>query len=122
MLAVVKTPHTDLKIRGFIPTAVLQVLRTEYGSHLRIEKQKGEDDLIDVFATDLYKRFKKTVKPGDYVRTYRSNLSMSQADLGEKLGVSRAYICDIEKHRRQLGKDMAKQLVKLFHAPLEFFI
>ena len=121
MLAVVKTPHTDLKIRGFIATPVLRALRAEYGSHLRVETQKGEEEWVDVFETDLYKRFKKNVKPGDYIRTYRENLGLSQAELGDKLGVSRAYICDIEKHRRSIGKDMIKQVAILFDAPVEFF-
>ncbi len=122
MLAVVKTPHTDLKIQGFIPTSVLRVLRTTFGTQLRVESQKGDSEMVDVFATDEYKRFKKNVKPGDYVRTYRENLGLSQAALGEKLGVSRSYVCDIEKHRRDLGKDMAKKMAKLCDAPVTFFI
>ena len=92
MLKVMKTPHTEV------------------------------DELVDLFETDLYKNFKKNSKPGDYVRIYRENLGFNQADMGEKLGVGRAYICDIEKHRRSVGKDMAKQLAKLFDAPVEFFL
>ena len=122
MLAVVKTPHTEVKIRGFIPTPVLRVLRAEYGRDLHVKTDKGENELVDLFETDLYKNFKKNSKPGDYVRVYRENLGFSQADMGEKLGVGRAYICDIEKHRRPVGKDMAKQLAKLFDAPIDFFL
>ncbi len=80
-----------------------------------------DEELVDVFETDQYKRFKKKSKPGDYVLAYRENLGLSQAELGKKLGVSRAYICDIEKHRRSVGKDMAKNLAKITGAPVEFF-
>jgi len=122
MLAVVKTLHTNLKISGFISTPVLRVLRSEYGQDLHVKTDKGDEELLDVFETDLYKRFKKKSKPGDYVLTYRENLGLSQEALGKKLGVSRAYICDVEKHRRSIGKDMAKHLAKLCGAPVEFFL
>ena len=77
---------------------------------------------MNLFETNLYKDFKKNTKPGDYVHVYRQNFGFSQAELGEKLGVGRAYICDVEKHRRSIGKDLAKKFAKMFDAPVEFFL
>ena len=114
MLAVVKTPHTDLRIKGFIPRPVLKVLKTEYGKSLEVKTDKDDDELVDFFETDIYKDFKKRMTPGDYVRMYRENMNLTQAALGEKVGMSRAYVCDVEHGRRAISKDIAKKLSKLF--------
>ena len=114
MLAVVKTPHTDLRIKGFIPRPVLKVLRTEYGKSLEVKVDNDDEELVDFFETDFYKDFKKRMKPGDYVRIYRENMSLTQTALGEKVGMSRAYICDVEHGRRPISKDIAKKFSKLF--------
>ena len=122
MLAVVKTPHTDLKIKGFVPKTVITVLKDEFGKALKIKIDKDDDELMDLFGTDLYKNFRKKVKPGDYIRTYRENLELTQAALGKKIGATRAYICDLEKNRRSISKEMAKKLAKIFGVSVSFFI
>ena len=122
MLAVVRTPRTDLKIRGDIPTTVLKVLRHEFGDKLKIKPDPDDEKLINVFDTPEYKEFKKRIKPGDYIRTYRENYALTQADLGEKVGVSRAYICDIEHSRRTISKNMAKKFSKLFKISTDHFL
>ena len=122
MLAVVKTPHTDLRIKGFIPGKVITVLRGEFGKTLKIVREKGDEEELDLFETDLYKEFKKRVAPGDYVRTYRENLGLSQAALAEKVGMGRAYICDLEKNRRPISKEMAKKLATIFSVSVSSFI
>ena len=114
MLAVVKTPHTDLRIKGFIPRPVLKVLKTEYGKSLQVKTDKDDENLVDFFETDFYKDFKKRMTPGDYVRMYRENMNLTQVALGEKVGMSRSYICDVEHGRRAISKDIAKKLSKLF--------
>jgi len=114
MLAVVKTPHTNLRIEGFIPRPVLKILKNEYGKYLKVKTDKDDEELIDFFETDLYKDFQKRMTPGDYVRMYRENMKLTQASLGEKVGMSRAYICDVEHGRRTISKDIAKKLSKLF--------
>jgi len=114
MLAVVKTPHTNLRIKGFIPRPVLKVLRTEYGKSLEIKSDKDDEELVDFFDTDIYKDFKKRMKPGDYVKMYRENLGLTQVALGEKIEMSRAYICDVEHGRRSISKEIAKKFSKLF--------
>jgi len=118
----VKTPHTDLRIKGFIPRPVLKVLKTEYGKSLEVKTDKDDDELVDFFETDFYKDFKKRMTPGDYVRMYRENMSLTQAALGEKVGMSRAYVCDVEHGRRAISKDIAKKLSKLFKISVSHLI
>jgi hypothetical protein len=49
MLAVVKTPRTNLRINGFIPMPVLRVLRNEFGEKLSVTSDKTDKDLKNAF-------------------------------------------------------------------------
>ena len=119
MLAVVKMPRIDIKIRGDIPRKVLKLLKDEYGSKLHL---KEDQEYVDFFETSIYKKAKKTMIPGTYVRIYRENHGLTQPDLGGKLGISKAYMCDIEKGRRSISKVMAKKLSNLFSVSVSHFI
>jgi hypothetical protein len=57
---------------------------------------------VDLFETDFYKTAKKYMTPGTYLRIYRENHQMTQ----EKLGASKAFVCDMEHDRRDISKDM----------------
>ncbi len=122
MLAVVKTPHTNLRMRGFIPAPVLRVLRHEFGKNLTVTADKDENKLENVFDSVEYKEFKKRVSPADYFRTYRENAGLTQSELAEKLGVTRAYICDIEHGRRAFSKQFAKHVARFFKISVEHLI
>ena len=71
MLAVVKTPLIDIHIKGKIPGRLVTMLKKEYGRKVRLTKE-GEDELLDVFQTDWYKRIKKTLTPGTNLKIYRN--------------------------------------------------
>lgn len=114
MLAVVKTPRTNMHISGFIPVPVLRVLRHEFGESLTLTPDKDDKKLENVFDCAEYKEFKNRVTPTDYIRSYRENAGLTQTELAEKLNVSRAYICDIEHGRRDISKQFAKQLADFF--------
>ena len=122
MLVAVKTPRTDLRLRGYVPRSVLRVLRHEYGPALRVKAEEGGEELVDVFETDFFREFKKKVKPGDYVRVYRENAGLSQVELADKLGVTRSYVCDIEHHRREISKNFARNLAAFFKISIARFL
>jgi transcriptional regulator with XRE-family HTH domain len=46
----------------------------------------------------------------------------SQVTFAKKLGVSRAYLCDIEKGRRLVGPGKAAQFAKIIGHPPEYFV
>jgi ribosome-binding protein aMBF1 (putative translation factor) len=92
---------------------ILRVLRSEFGEKLSVTSGKTDKDLESVFDSVEYKEFKKRVSPADYIRTYRENAGLTQTELAEKLGVSRAYLCDIEHNRRAFSKQFAKQVADL---------
>jgi DNA-binding XRE family transcriptional regulator len=122
MLAVVKTPRTNIQMRGFIPAPVLRVLRNEFGKKLTITTEKDDQTLESVFDCAEYKEFKKRVTPADYIRTYRENAGLTQSELAEKFGVSRAYICDLEHGRRAFSKPFAKKVANFFKISAEHLI
>jgi DNA-binding XRE family transcriptional regulator len=121
MLAVVKTPHINVRIQGQLSSRLMRCLRSEYGNKLRIEDEK-DDALVDLFETDFYKEAKKRMTPGTYLRIYRENHQMTQEELGDKIGASKAFVCDMEHNRRAISKDMAKKLASLFDISVARFI
>ena len=124
MLAVVKTPRTEFELKGFnIPRKVLSFLRKEYGTKFHIENDWDEDEeSIDVMDWKPYQDFIKTVTPGDYLHARRTNLDMTQKKLGEMIGKGTAYVCDIEKGRRSISKNVAKNLSEIFGVTTDRFI
>jgi DNA-binding XRE family transcriptional regulator len=121
MLAVVKTPHINVRIQGRLPLRLLRCLRTEYGNKLRIEEE-NEDALVNLFETDFYKDTKKEMTPGTYLRIYRENHKLTQEALGQKLGASKSFVCDMEHDRRAISKEVAKKVAALFNVSVACFI
>jgi len=121
MLAVVKTPHIDVRIEGEVPPRLLRLLKTEYGTELKVA-QEDSDETVDLFKTAFYRKVKKQMTPGTYVRVYRENHGFTQEQLGTKVGVSKSFICDIEHNRRSISKEMAKKFSKIFKISVERFI
>lgn len=68
--------------------------------------------------------FKETIeelKNGKIIFDLRYHFSLSQSDLGKKLGVGRKYISDLENGRRRISIKMAEKLGKVFnHDPKDF--
>jgi DNA-binding XRE family transcriptional regulator len=121
MLAIAKTPHIDLRIEGDISEGMVYLLKREYGKALKL-KPDPDDELVDWFETDLAKRLAAEAKPGDGVWVYRTNRRWTQAQLGAKLGVSAAFVSDMEHGRRAISKVMAKKLAKLFDVSVAHFV
>ena len=120
MLAVVKTPRIDIRIKGKMPQRLLRCLKTEFGNKLYIKED--EEEYVDFFKTDIYREIKKEMTPGTYVRIYRENNDLTQEELGKEVGVSKSFICDIEHNRRAISKKMAKKFSKLFKISVDRFI
>jgi DNA-binding XRE family transcriptional regulator len=121
MLAVAKTPHIDLRIRGSISVPVLRTLKREYGTALKVMPD-ADDETVDWFSTELSKKIAARLSPGNCVKIYRENLGLTQEGLGAKLGVKGSFVSDIEHDRRAISKEKAKILSKLFHVSVGYFI
>ncbi len=122
MLAVVKTPHTEIRIKGRIPKRLMAVLRHEYGSKVRLVSE-AEEEKVDIFQTDWYRSIKAKMTPGKNLRVYRQIRGMTQSELGTLLGdVPRQHVSNMESGSRPISKKMALRLAAIFDTSVEKFI
>jgi DNA-binding XRE family transcriptional regulator len=121
MQALVKTPRTDIRMRGEIPPRVLEVLRNEYGAKLKIFEE--DEETVEVMETDWYREIKAQTTPGDAMHIYRENAGMTQAQLGEKLGdIPRQIVSNMERGKRSISLATAKKLSAIFKVPASRFL
>ena len=104
MQAVVKTPHIEISVKGAkIPPKLMKLLKEEYGKELNLVMD-GEDELVNVFETQWYKSIKGKMTPGKYLRIYRENKGLTQAQLGKALGgIPRQHISNMENGHRAIS-------------------
>ncbi|MGA2766071.1 MAG: helix-turn-helix domain-containing protein [Spirochaetia bacterium] len=122
MLAVVKTPHIRIHIKGKIPSRIVSALKKEYGNKVQLTAEDG-DQLVDVFETSWYKRVRKTLRPGRSLKIYRQNLGLTQEQLGAKLGgLPKQFVSNMESGIRPISKKTAIKLGKLFKVSVARFI
>ena len=122
MQAHVKTPLIEIDIKGKVHPKVISVLKEVYGKKLELTKD-DDDEYIDAFETNWFKKTKKRLTPGNNMKIYREIHKMTQADLGEKLGgISRQNISHMERGIRPISKITAKKLAKMFEVSVENFI
>jgi len=122
MLAVVKTPRTRIEIKGHIPKRILQALKEQYGAKVQLVLE-DDNEKMDVFETEWYKRIKARISPGDNLRIYRQNVGMTLQQVGELLGgVPRQHISNMEKGIRPISKKVALKLAAIFKVSVEKFI
>ena len=123
MLAVVKTPHIRIRIEGKIPSRLITALKKEYGKGVRlVDDTETDDELVDVFQTDWYKRTKARLTPGKNLRIYRQNSKMTQAQLGKLIGLPKQYVSNMENDIRSISKNMAIKLAAIFRTSVARFI
>src|SRR4030042_4972060 len=122
MLAVVKTPRTRIEIKGHIPKRIMQALREQYGAKVQLLPEK-DDEKIDIFETEWYKRIKAKTTPGDNLRIYRQNSGITLQRVGELLdGMPRQHVSNMEKGIRPISKKVALKLAAIFKVSVEKFI
>ena len=122
MQAVVKTPLIEIIINGAIPNKIINVLKEEYGKKVKIIKE-NDDEYVDVFQTEWYKKIKAETTLGDNMKIYRENHGLTQEKLGEMLGgIPRQHISNMEKGTRSISINTAKKLSNIFKVSVEKFI
>jgi len=123
MLAVVKTPHIKIHIQGRIPPSLITVLKKEYGKGVRlVEDADTDEELVDVFQTDWYRRTVARLTPGKNLRIYRQNSKMTQAQLGKLIAQPKQFISNMENDIRPISKNMAIKLAGIFKTSVARFI
>jgi DNA-binding XRE family transcriptional regulator len=116
----VKTPHTEIDMKGEIPEQIISMLKKVYGKKVTFT---NDDEYINIEDTEWYKTAKARSTPGKTMSIYRKMRNMTQAELGEKLGgISKQNISHMERGVKSISKNVAKQLAELFNVSVEKFI
>ena len=122
MQAVVKTPHIEINIKGNIPKKLLSVLREEFGGEV-ILSQDSDEEKVNIFETEWYRKTKAKITPGDNLKLYREMHGMTQQKLGEILGgIPRQHISNMERGIRSISIKVAQKLSQIFKVSIEKFI
>jgi DNA-binding XRE family transcriptional regulator len=122
MQAHVKMRHIKIDIKGDIHPKIITALKEIYGNKVEFIKD-DDDEAVDVFKTDWYKKISKHMTPGKNMRIYRELNKLTQEQLGEKLGgVTRQNISHMERDVRPISIKVAKKLSHIFKVSVERFI
>ena len=122
MQAAVRTPHTEIRLRGDIPDKIINLLRAEYGQDVHVETD-DDAETVKAFESDWYKTVKAAMMPGDALKIYRENHKLTQAALGKMLGgIPRQQVSNMENGIRPISLAMAKKLATVFGVPADRFI
>ncbi|MBT4504372.1 MAG: helix-turn-helix transcriptional regulator [Gemmatimonadetes bacterium] len=114
MQAVVKTPRIEVNIKGEIPSKLISLLEEEFGENLQIAEESDEEK-VNIFGTDWFQEIKTQTTPGDNLKIYRENHSLTQAKLGELLGgIPRQHISNMERGIRPISIKNARKLAEIF--------
>ncbi len=70
---------------------------------------------------DLEKRYGK-LNLGRVIWSWRMSEEISQVDFAERLGLSRANLCDIEKGRKRVSPEKAATIAEKIGVPASFLI
>jgi DNA-binding XRE family transcriptional regulator len=122
MWARVKMRGISIDIEGAIPGPILEILRLEYGPRLRVTTS-GFERMRDVLNAPLYKTETLAMNPRAYLKFYRQDNYLTQAELGRMLGdVQPQIISNMENGRRPISRIMALRLSRLFDVSADKFI
>ena len=83
---------------------------------------ENKEDFVDFHDTEWFKEVEPELTPASNLVFYRTLMKMTQTELGEKLGVSKQVISDMEHERRSISNAMAKELAKIFNVSVDRFI
>lgn len=87
----------------------------EYGTIRRqTRRPRAKDDMIT--PNDFYLRL------GDSIRRRREELRLTQAELGESLGLSRTSVTNIERGRQRLLIDQFQRVCKALDVPADILL
>lgn len=94
-------------------------LKKHFGKYMIVG---DDDDLVDFHDTEWFSEVEPELTPASNLAFYRKLENMTQTELGEKLGVSKQVVSDMEHERRAISRKMAKELSKIFDVSVERFI
>lgn len=119
MLAVVRTPHTEISLSGCGTSEILELLKSRYPVEvIDVSTPDDGDESVDLFETDFWHENKHLVLAG-----YRLKHDMNQEELAKKSGISQSVISQYESGKRRITMRTAIKLGKaLGENPAKFIV
>jgi hypothetical protein len=116
--------HFTFTFRRTTPRKVLNEVSSKYARYFApgAENSGNGEEYVRVKESDWYRDMSKTMTPGRYLKTLREAGGHTLAEIGGRVGVSAARMCDYEAGRREMSKAVAKKFSKIFLVPAEKFI
>ena len=119
MLAVVRTPHTEISISGEGSEQILKWLRRKYAVEVFATKPNipavgGDDDAVDINDTEWWAKMRKRILAG-----FRLKAGLTQRQLAELSGIRQTVISEYENGKRPLTMAAALKLAPPLSVPPE---
>lgn len=102
MLAVVRTPHTEISISGEGSEQILKWLRQKYAVEVFTTKPDtskvgGDDESVDINETEWWAKMRKRLLAG-----FRLKAGLTQKQLAKLSGIRQTVISEYENGKRPL--------------------
>lgn len=118
MLAVVKTPHTEISINGDGAAKILEYLKQQFPVEV-LSADDNDEKTVNVRESEYWKN---EVTPGTLLMGFRLKHDLTQSDLAERAGVSQVMVSDYENGKRKLTLKAATKFANaLGEDPQKFF-
>lgn len=116
MLALVRTPHTELSLSGDGAEQVLDCLRLHFTVDILAD---DDEELLDITQTDYWRN---EVTSGSLLTGCRLKHRMTQTRLAELTGIPQTVISEYENGKRKLTRKAALKLAAALETdPARFF-
>jgi DNA-binding XRE family transcriptional regulator len=107
MLALVKTPHIEMSLRGEGVRELLAWIRKRYD--VAVLAEEPDDALVPIESTAYWQQMERN-RVGSLLAGARLKAGLTQAQLAAKLGLRQNMISDYERGRRTYSDAMAERL------------
>lgn len=105
MLAVVKTPRTEIALNGDGAEVVLAWLKRRFPVEIAAVGKTDDDELVNIEETDWAKRMNRRLLAG-----YRLKVGLTQKQLAALSGIRQTVISEYETGRRPVTLAAAEKL------------
>jgi plasmid maintenance system antidote protein VapI len=87
-----------------------------------VEIVDKDDDYVDYFESETYKRIREITTGGEMLKAYRERSGLTQRELAKRLGVRQPNVNSMERGKRPIGKGIAGKFAEVHDADRDTFL
>lgn len=115
MLALVKTPHTEIILNGTGVSEIIDLLKTRFA--VQIFSADEENDLVNINDTSWWKNNRHRVLAGA-----RRKAGLTQKQLADAVGIRQSVLSEYEQGKRKITPAVAEKLAAALNTWPEKFL